>query len=45
MEGLFAAKFPENNFFPTLHTKEELDTWGKQWVDHVFNPEKEEYKE
>jgi len=32
-------------FFPTLHTEEELDTWGKQWVDHVYNPEKEEYKE
>jgi tryptophan 2,3-dioxygenase len=28
-----------------LHPKEELDTWGKQWVDHVFNPEKKEYKE
>lgn len=26
-------------FFPTLHTKEELDNWGKQWVDHLFNPQ------
>lgn len=26
-------------FFPTLHSKEELATWGKQWVDHIFNPE------
>ncbi|WP_420603762.1 tryptophan 2,3-dioxygenase family protein [Flagellimonas sp.] len=25
-------------FFPTLYTEEELDTWGKQWVDHIFNP-------
>lgn len=27
-------------FFPTIHTKEELNNWGKQWVDHIFNPEK-----
>ena len=27
-------------FFPNLHSKEELDNWGKQWVDHLFNPEK-----
>ena len=26
-------------FFPTLHSKEELDNWGKQWVEHIFNPE------
>jgi len=26
-------------FFPTLHTKEELDNWGKQWVEHTFNPQ------
>ncbi|SNY94747.1 tryptophan 2,3-dioxygenase family protein [Flagellimonas pacifica] len=25
-------------FFPTLYTEEELDAWGKQWVDHIFNP-------
>ncbi|WP_420320675.1 tryptophan 2,3-dioxygenase family protein [Flagellimonas sp.] len=25
-------------FFPTLYSEEELDTWGKQWVDHIFNP-------
>lgn len=25
-------------FFPTLHTKEELDNWGRQWVEHTFNP-------
>ena len=25
-------------FFPTLYTENELDTWGKQWVDHIFNP-------
>ena len=27
-------------FFPNLHSKEELNNWGKQWVDHIFNPEK-----
>ncbi len=26
-------------FFPTLHSREELDNWGKQWVEHVFNPQ------
>ena len=27
-------------FFPTLYSKTELNNWGKQWVDHIFNPEK-----
>ncbi|MDC6351010.1 tryptophan 2,3-dioxygenase family protein [Zeaxanthinibacter sp. PT1] len=27
-------------FFPEVHTNEELNNWGKQWVDHIFNPEK-----
>ncbi|MEZ2413516.1 tryptophan 2,3-dioxygenase family protein [Muriicola sp. E247] len=27
-------------FFPKLHTEKELENWGKQWVDHLFNPEK-----
>ncbi|WP_411029113.1 tryptophan 2,3-dioxygenase family protein [Spongiimicrobium sp. 3-5] len=27
-------------FFPELYSLEELDNWGKQWVDHIFNPEK-----
>lgn len=27
-------------FFPEVHTEEELMNWGKQWVDHIFNPEK-----
>jgi len=27
-------------FFPTIYTKMELNAWGKQWVDHIFNPEK-----
>ena len=26
-------------FFPNLHSKDELDNWGKQWVEHTFNPE------
>lgn len=25
-------------FFPTLYSENEVDTWGKQWVDHMFNP-------
>ena len=27
-------------FFPALYSKEELNNWGKQWVDHIFNPDK-----
>ncbi|APQ17116.1 tryptophan 2,3-dioxygenase family protein [Maribacter hydrothermalis] len=27
-------------FFPDLYTFEELENWGKQWVDHMLNPEK-----
>ncbi|GGW25254.1 tryptophan 2,3-dioxygenase family protein [Arenibacter certesii] len=27
-------------FFPELYSKQELNNWGKQWVDHIFNPEK-----
>ncbi len=27
-------------FFPKLHTENELENWGKQWVDHLFNPER-----
>lgn len=27
-------------FFPDLYTKQELNNWGKQWVDHMFNPDK-----
>ncbi|SFU58333.1 tryptophan 2,3-dioxygenase [Pustulibacterium marinum] len=27
-------------FFPELWTKQEQEDWGKQWVDHMFNPEK-----
>lgn len=25
-------------FFPNLHSETEIETWGKQWVDHIFNP-------
>ncbi|MEC7265349.1 MAG: tryptophan 2,3-dioxygenase family protein [Bacteroidota bacterium] len=32
-------------FFPTLYSEYELDTWGKEWVEHIFNPENKEYKE
>ncbi len=27
-------------FFPKLYNKQALNNWGKQWVDHIFNPEK-----
>ena len=27
-------------FFPSLYSNQELNNWGKQWVDHRFNPEK-----
>ena len=26
-------------FFPNLHSEEEKENWGKQWIDHIFNPE------
>lgn len=26
-------------FFPNLYSEKELNEWGKQWVDHMFNPE------
>lgn len=26
-------------FFPNLYSEAELNDWGKQWVDHMFNPE------
>jgi len=27
-------------FFPILYSEEALNNWGKQWVDHIFNPNK-----
>ncbi len=33
--------FQKTIFFPTLHSEEEKENWGKQWVDHIFNPENE----
>lgn len=27
-------------FFPTLYSPSELENWGKQWVEHMFNPQK-----
>lgn len=29
-------------FFPELYTEQELNNWGKQWVDHLLNPDKSE---
>ena len=31
-------------FFPALYTENELNNWGKQWVDHMLNPEKSKVK-
>ncbi|WP_339650547.1 tryptophan 2,3-dioxygenase family protein [uncultured Maribacter sp.] len=31
-------------FFPVLHTEKELNNWGKQWVDHMLNPDKSKMK-
>jgi tryptophan 2,3-dioxygenase len=28
-------------FFPAVHDTETLENWGKQWVEHQLNPEKE----
>lgn len=28
-------------FFPEVHDAESLDSWGKQWVEHQLNPEKQ----
>ncbi len=28
-------------FFPTLHSENERNDWGKQWVEHLFNPANE----
>ena len=25
-------------FFPTLYSENEINDWGKQWVEHLFNP-------
>jgi len=33
--------FQRVSFFPDLWTKEELNDWGKQWVNHTFNTEKQ----
>lgn len=27
-------------FFPTIYTEKEIEEWGKQWVDHIYNPNK-----
>ncbi len=31
-------------FFPELYTDQELNNWGKQWVDHLLNPDKSKMK-
>ncbi|TKD65280.1 tryptophan 2,3-dioxygenase family protein [Flavobacterium sp. ASW18X] len=29
-------------FFPTLYSSQELENWGKEWVEHQFNPQNSE---
>ncbi|MUH37391.1 tryptophan 2,3-dioxygenase [Zobellia amurskyensis] len=29
-------------FFPEIYSKQELNNWGKEWVDHIFNPDKKQ---
>ncbi|MDG1571669.1 tryptophan 2,3-dioxygenase family protein [Robiginitalea sp. M366] len=31
--------FQQVVFFPEVHEEETLKNWGKQWVDHLLNPE------
>lgn len=31
-------------FFPELYSDKELNKWGKQWVDHMLNPDKSKMK-
>ena len=33
--------FQKNSFFPNLWSEEEFNDWGKQWVTHLFNTEKQ----
>jgi len=33
--------FQRVSFFPELWSEEELNDWGKQWVNHTFNTEKQ----
>jgi len=33
--------FQRVSFFPELWSQEELNDWGKQWVNHTFNTEKQ----
>lgn len=32
--------FQKNTFFPNLWSENELEEWGKEWVEHKFNNEK-----
>ncbi|MBI6116391.1 tryptophan 2,3-dioxygenase family protein [Salegentibacter maritimus] len=35
--------FQKNSFFPYLWSEEELENWGREWVNHMFNTEKKNY--
>jgi tryptophan 2,3-dioxygenase len=34
--------FQKNSFFPNLWSDEEFDNWGKEWVTHMFNSQKQD---
>ena len=34
--------FQKNSFFPNLWSEEEFDNWGKEWVTHIFNSQKQD---
>lgn len=36
--------FQKISFFPNLWNEEELNDWGKQWVEHTFNTENQKKK-
>ncbi len=33
-------RFQKIVFFPNIYSEKELINWGKEWVDHVYNPDK-----
>ncbi|CAM4066049.1 tryptophan 2,3-dioxygenase family protein [Gillisia hiemivivida] len=34
--------FQKNSFFPNLWSEKEFDNWGKEWVTHMFNSQKQD---
>ncbi|MBC2838006.1 tryptophan 2,3-dioxygenase family protein [Robiginitalea sp. SC105] len=40
-KSFLPPSFQKIVFFPEAHDKETLENWGKQWVEHHLNPEKQ----